>query len=404
MPLNYKYRAMSQDGSTLQGVLFAHNSEQVEQHLAERNLRPIRIEAVSAQSSSFLSSMFNKIDYEKLIMFTNGLSTMYKAGIPLVRALSIIRIGPVEGRFNTIIDELRSAVQSGRQLSEAMSDHADAFSSVYTSSIAAGEESGKLEYTLDELAVMLEAEMEITRQVKSALRYPLIVIAVLALAFIVILTFVVPRFVDFFAAFDSELPLPTRILIYTGVFFKSYWYLLLALCGSAIFGFNKLISHEPGRLWVDRQLLRIPILGELIIKGNVARFSFMFRILFRSGLPLVNCLRVLSSTVKNAALGHEIKKLEELFRKGKDLESATDTFKWFPKQALYMMAIGLESGSLETMLNEIGSHYAKQVSYTSRQLTAIIEPLLTVVLGGFVLLIALAIFLPMWNLIKVVGQ
>jgi len=340
-------------------------------------------------------------EYEQLIMFTNSLSTMQKAGVPLLRSLSIIRVGKADGPFNRVIDQLRTDVQTGKQLSEAMEVHPKLFSRVYVASIAAGEESGHLEDTLDELSSMLERELELNRQIKQATRYPMIVVSVIALAFLVMMTYVVPRFVDFYATFDAELPLPTRILIYCSNFITDYWVFAVGLAIAAAVGFRYMLSTEGGRLWFDRLLLKTPIIGVVVLKGNVARFALMFRILFRAGIPLVKTLEVLGATVKNSQISQEIKKLEELFRKGRDVNAVKGRFEFFPDLMLHMMAIGMESGSLDRMMTQLGTHFSRETMYRSRQLTSVLEPVLTLVLGVFILILALAIFLPMWSLIKV---
>ncbi|MCP4684504.1 MAG: type II secretion system F family protein [bacterium] len=401
MPALYKYEALAQDGSHQKGTITAPEAAAVEDFLRGQELLPISISAIKDRRQISMFGFLKGADYENLIMFTNSLATMHRAGIPLLRALAVIRVGRADGRFNYAIDRLRVEVQSGKQLSEGMSDIGDVFSGVYVSCVAAGEESGSLENTLDELAVMLEQEMELTRQIKSGIRYPAMVIGAIVAAFFVIMNFVVPRFVTFYSGFDTELPLPTRIIMGMSDFFSSYWPVMLVLLIVAGFGFKKLLNNEHGRLWFDRQLLRIPIIGNLIIKGNVARFSLMFRILTTSGLPIVKSVMMLAATVKNTAIGLEIRKLGELFRQGRDIDVESGDFEYFPEQALHMLGIGLESGNLDVMLREVGDHYSKQVMYTSRQLTAIIEPILTLVMGFFVLVLALAIFLPMWNLIKV---
>jgi type II secretory pathway component PulF len=206
---------------------------------------------------------------------------------------------------------------------------------------------------------------------------------------------------SFYSAFNAELPLPTRIIIASSDFVTGYWPALLAVAIAAVLGFKALVRRKEGRLWIDTLILRIPVLGEMIIKGNVARFSLMFRIMVSSGLTIVRSVDILAQTVKNSAIGLEIEKLGELFRRGQEPDISSGQFRFFPDQALHMLAVGLESGNLEAMLQEIGEHYTKQVIYTSRQLTSIIEPILTLVMGIFVLVLALAVFLPMWNLIKV---
>jgi len=384
MPVRYKYRAISKDGKVQTGEITSQNSSQVEQILTNQDLLPINIIPVKTVLQLSFFGFLKCLDYEKLIAFTTSLSTLHKAGVPLLRSLSIIKIGHATSRFNYAIEQIKASVSSGKSLSEAMSEFDDIFSKVYIASVSAGEESGKLENTLDEMAEILESEMEINRQIKSAIRYPIMVISVISAAF-----------------FNADVPTPTRILITTGEIMSQYWPFMIV--GLIIVGilFKKLIDNEKGRLWFDRQLLRIPIFGSLIIKSNMARFALMFKILFMSGLPLIKSLSILGATVKNSAIQLEIKKLEELFRRGKDVDIRPENFDYLPDMSLHMIAIGLESGSLDKMLGEIGTHYSKEVSYVSRQLISIIEPILTLILGVFVLILALAIFLPMWNLIKV---
>lgn len=401
MPIKYRYKAVASSGRRQSGTLAASNVATVEEFLREQSLLPVEIKPIDDKGPASLFGFLRGRDYEDLIMFTSALATLYRAGIPLLKALSIIRIGDKDSRFNNALDHLKVDLQSGKQISEAMIRFPDIFSSVYVNCIAAGEESGRMDSTLDQLGAMLEREAELTRQLKAGIRYPLMVVAAIVAAFIVIMYFVVPRFMSFYSAFNAELPLPTRIIIASSDFVTGYWPALLAAAIAAVLGFKALVRRKEGRLWIDTLILRIPILGEMIIKGNVARFSLMFRIMVSSGLTIVRSVDILAQTVKNSAIGLEIEKLGELFRRGQEPNVSSGQFRFFPDQALHMLAVGLESGNLEAMLQEIGEHYTKQVIYTSRQLTSIIEPILTLVMGVFVLVLALAVFLPMWNLIKV---
>ena len=397
----YKYEAYSQSGDVLVGKLTARDEVQVEHYLAEQELMPIRIAEVTKRSLQVTLGFLGASAYERLIMFTNALATMQRSGVPLLRALTIIRIGKNGGLFNRVIDSLRLGVESGRPLSQSMEEHPEVFSRVYVASIAAGEESGRLEHTLDELSSMLEKEMELSRQIKQATRYPLIVLTVIGLAFIVMMTFVVPRFVEFYSAFDAQLPAPTRALIGFSNLLTAYWAYFLGAVIAGGLVFRRWLATESGRSKFDGFLLHIPVIGNLIVKGNIARFALMFRILFQAGIPLVKTLEILAATVKNTQIGAEIQRLSELFRKGRDINSVKGHFRWFPELSLHMMDIGMESGSLDRMMMQIGTHYSQETMYRSRQLTAILEPILTIVLGAFVLVMALAIFLPMWSLIKV---
>jgi len=364
-------------------------------------LLPIVIKPVDPKRPFSLFGFLKRGDYDKLIMFTSALTTMYRAGIPILQALSTIRIGSRDSRFNRAIDQLRIDLQTGKPLSEAMDRFPDIFSQVYVNCVAAGEESGKLDATLNQLGAMLEREAELTRQLKAGLRYPLMVVAAIVGALVVLMNFVVPRFTAFYSAFNAELPLPTRIIIAISNIATTYWPVVLAAVVVLALGLRSLLRRKPGRLWFDRQLLRLPVLGDLIVKGNVARFCLMFRLLISSGLTIIHSIGILAGTIKNTVIAGEIDYLSDSFRRGREIDLSSGKFRFFPEQALYMLAVGLESGNLEAMLQEVGEHYAKQVVYTSRQLTSILEPILTLVMGAFVLVLALAVFLPMWNLIKV---
>lgn len=401
MPAQFKYQAVAVDGSTHEGVIAAVSAQHVEEYLTQQRLLPITISQLQERRPLTLFGMLKSHTYEDLITFTNQLATLYRAGIPLLRALTLLKIGKANSRFNYVINQLRVGVESGRQLSEVMSDYPDLFSKVYLAGVAAGEESGKLDVTLDELAIMLEREMEIARQLKTATRYPLIVIGILFAAATVMMVYVIPKFIDFYSAFSAELPLPTRLLIGASNLLTNYWPYTLVLIVASVFGFRQMLNNPNGRAWFDRKLVSLPIFGDLIIKSNVARFSLMFRILFRSGIPIIKSIDLLTGAIKNSAISGELVILQELFRKGQDIGSSLDRFKYFPEMALQLMAIGVESGSLDRTLEEVGNHYSKEVMYRSRQMTSIIEPILTVVMGVFVLILALAMFLPMWNLIKV---
>ncbi|MEA3297523.1 MAG: type II secretion system F family protein, partial [candidate division Zixibacteria bacterium] len=360
MPALYEYKAMAANGQPRKGTITVDNKNQVVDYLSEQQLIPISIKQVKKRSSLSLWGLFSGNEYENLIMFTTNLGTLYRAGIPLLRALSIIKVGNTNSRFNDALSRMSLSLQSGKSLSMAMTEFKDLFPGFYVANVAAGEESGKLDVILDNLSEILEKEMELIRQIKAGIRYPLMVIMAMVAAFVVMITYVVPKFVNFYSAFNAELPFFTRLLIGTSDFFSRYWVAILAFIVVLGFGFRKLYSDEKTRLMIDRTVLRIPIIGELIIKGNVARFSLLLSILLQSGLPLVRALDILTESVKNAMIVQEIREMRELFRKGKDSLLESTGFVVFPELALQMISIGLESGSLDKMLNEVGQHYSKQ--------------------------------------------
>ncbi len=401
MPEAFIYTARTKTGQKRSGTIQADTPARVASILEERQLIPVEIKGLKATIRSGIFGFFQSRQYEDLILFTRNLSTLYQAGIPLLKALSIIKIGPSGSYFNGAIAKIHNNIQAGRSLSDALAEYPRIFSQIYCASVAAGEASGKLDLILDSLAVMLERDLELKRQIKAAVRYPIFVVTAIALAFVVLITFVIPRFTQFYASAGAELPAPTRALIWTNQFVTHYWFLILAGIAVLIITMKKIYASTGGRLYFDTRLLRTPIFGDLIVKGNIARFAYLFQLLLKSGIPIVKSLDLLAETVRNSRLTREIKTLSDSFKEGRELSGLTDKIKFFPEMALQMIAIGLESGSLENMLAEVAKHYAKEVDYKSRHLTALLEPILTMVLGVFVLIVALAIFLPMWNLIKV---
>ncbi len=400
MPETYRYTARSLQGEKKSGLLEAESPDRVAAILSDQKMIPIEIKAARDLTRRGVMGLLKGRQYSELILFTRNLSTLYKAGIPLLRALAITNVGPESSYFNAALIRIRGALQAGVPMSQAMASMPDIFPRIYTSAIAAGETSGRLDLVLDSLSDMLEREMELTRQLKSALRYPIIVVTAIAAAFAILITFVVPRFVAFYGKMGTELPLPTQGLIFLNHIITAYWYYALGLAIISILIIRKILATEKGRLYFDTQFLRVPIFGALIIKGNTARFCYILNILISSGIPLVTSLEILSGVVKNTKLAREVDLMAENFRQGRGLEGFMAQKVAFPNMALQMMSVGLESGSLDDMLQQIAAHYTREVDYTSRQLVAILEPILTIILGIFILLVALAIFLPMWNLIQ----
>ena len=397
----FSYKARTADGELRTGVIQAEDVKRVAAILSEQQLIPTSIQAQKSDDRPGLFGFLKNRMYEDLIIFTRSLSTMFHAGIPILNALAMIKVGESAGYFNAVIKKIRDRVQAGRSLSDSMNEFPRIFPSIYSATVAAGEITGKLDTILDSLASMLERDMELNRQIKSSTRYPLVVVAAIVGAFIVIITFVIPRFIQFYSKMGAALPLPTKLLIWVNQFVTGYWIPIIAAVIVLGFILKKIYSTPSGRLFFDRRLLLLPIFGDLIIKGNIARFAYIFQILLDSGIPVVRSLEMLAGVIKNAQLKKEIELMEESFREGRELTSLIDELEFFPEMAIRMMQVGMESGSMETMLGETAAHFGKEVDYKSRHLTSLLEPILTVVLGIFVLIVALAIFLPMWNLIQV---
>ncbi|MFH2035798.1 MAG: type II secretion system F family protein [Candidatus Zixiibacteriota bacterium] len=401
MPKTFSYMARTFDGQKQEGFIQAESRNRVADILSEQNLIPTEIKLKATSMKPGIFGFMKGRLYEDLIVFTRNLSTLYRAGIPILRALSIIKIGAPDSYFNKAITNVRESVKLGRSLADSLYDYPRVFPKVYAASIAAGEQSGKIDEILDSLAIMLEKDLELNRQIKSSVRYPLSVVSAIALAFIVLFTFVIPRFMQFYSKMGVDLPLPTKILIWINTAITSYWHVSIVAVIALIIGLKYFISRPRGKEIIDSLILKMPIFGDLILKGTVARFAYIFQILIKSGIPMVKALEMIVDIVKNSKIAQEIRDMADSFRGGRELTVIIDKKQYFPEMAIQMIKVGLESGSLDVMMSEIANHYSKEVDYKSRQLTSLLETILTIVLGVFILIVALAIFLPMWNLIQV---
>ena len=398
----WTYTARDSRGNQFQGEIESESRELALETISDKGLIPTRVEPKSEKTTLAAAlGNFGSGNREKLIFFTKQLMTLNRAGIPLLRSLSCIERGASEIGMKEEIEGIQKQLQSGVALSQALSAYPSKFPPIYVASIAAGEASGTLDEVLRQLAILVEKEMVLARQLKSALRYPVMVIVAITLAVFALMTFVIPRFAGIYGKFGADLPLPTKIVMGVSGFFTSYWYVIVAIIVVGLFGLKKLLSTRKGRLRWDEMMLKIPILGDLIIKANIARFSIMLKILFKSGVPMVSCLNIVQETTTNKAIAEEVGHLAKSFEKGQEIGPDPDRYRYFPNMALEMFQVGLESGSVEAIMSELASHYEMELEYKTRHLTALIEPLLTVLIGGMVLVLALSIFLPMWNLIKV---
>lgn len=403
MKQTWTYKARDLAGNLVSGETDAEAREVIIQSLSEQGLIPTSVKPHSEGISfSDILGNFGSANRESLIVFTKKLLTLYRAGIPLLRTLSIIEKGAQELKLREEIIDIKKDIQSGLTLSKAMSRHPKKFPTIYIASVAAGEASGTLDEVLEQLAHLIEKEMVLTRQIKSALRYPIMVIIAITLAVFVLMSFVIPKFASIYGKFGAELPLATKIVVSVSNVFSSYWYLILILIILGIFALKKFISTTKGRLIWDEMLLQIPLIGDLTIKFNVARFATMLNSLFKSGVPIISCLNILVETTSNKVIASEISQIADSFEKGKEIGLEDDIeYKHFPAMALEVFQVGLESGTVDSMMGELANHYEMELEYKSRNLAALIEPILTLVIGAMILVLALSIFLPMWNLIQV---
>jgi type II secretory pathway component PulF len=377
------------------------NKEAVAAQLDGMGYFPVLIEEQRNNVISFdFFSQLQPVTLEDLIIFTRQLATLMGAGMPFITSFDALIEQTENKRLKQAITQVRKDVEGGKSFADALGRHPKIFNDLYVNMVKAGEIAGVLEEMLERLASLAEHEAETRARIKAATRYPKIVILALVAAFVILMTFVVPRFAAFYANFNAKLPLPTRIMIWTSNTVDHYGLWMLGSIALMIFGFKKYIKTQRGRLNWDHFKIKVPIFGPILLKAALSRFARVFAALNRSGLPILQALEIVAKTVDNAIISRVIDNIREGVRGGRGLYQQMRVSGIFPPVVTQMVAVGEETGRLEDMLLKVSDYYDRDVDYSIRNLSTALEPLLLSLIGGMILLLALAIFMPWWNLIN----
>jgi type IV pilus assembly protein PilC len=403
----FRYQAITASGKSVKGVVEAETDEAAEHQLAARGLVPLQLNGESEGPRVMTGlklppALGSTVGAPELILFTKQLRTMIRAGIPMLTILEILERQVDNPRLRAVIRDMAHDIREGAGLSDVFRKHPRVFSPLYCSMIHAGEASGALPTILDRLIYIIDHEHKVRCDVRNALQYPLIVIGFLGTAFFILLTFVIPKFVTIFKSAGLKLPLPTRICIALYDLIATHWMIMLAgLCVGA--GALVLYVQSPsGRLTRDTALMRLPLVGPLFVKAAMARFSAIFGILQASGVAILESMRILSGTIGNHAIAREIDRIREHLQEGRGISTPLRGARYFPPMVTGMVAVGEESGNLDEMLREVAAHYDAEVEHSVKRLSESIGPILTIGLAAMVGFFALAIFLPMWDLTRMV--
>lgn len=390
----------------LQGVIESSDSSAVADQLFNTGVTPIEIsltrKPVSEVGESWWSRMTeNKVRPIDVQLFSRQLYTLLKAGVPIMRGLAGLQESSTNKAFSRVLNDLRESLDAGRELSAAMRRHPDVFSAFYTNMVRVGETTGRLDEVFLRLFDHLEFERGMRDRIKSALRYPTFVVIAMVIAMGVINLFVIPAFAKVYAGFKADLPLMTRVLVATSNFMVHNWLYMLAFLAIAIVGFRFYIATPAGRYNWDRFKLRLPLVGDIVTKGTMARFARSFALSSKSGVPIVQGLSVVAKTVDNTYISSRIEQMRDGVERGETIFRTALTTGVFTPVVMQMLAVGEETGELDTLLDEIGGMYEREVDYEIKNLSARIEPILIACLGVMVLVLALGVFLPIWDLGKV---
>ncbi|PCH57804.1 MAG: MSHA biogenesis protein MshG [Legionellales bacterium] len=344
---------------------------------------------------------FGAPNLQDLVMLSRQLYSLLKAGVPIIRAINVVASSTKNQRLSAALVTILKDVEHGQALSVAIQKHVLIFPTLMPVLLAVGENTGKLDTAFQSLAAYFGRELETKRQITAATRYPIMVIMVIGVAISIINIFVIPAFAGFFKQLGADLPLPTRILIATSNFTINYWYFLVALFILLGFLGISFINTRNGRYIWDRFKLNIPIVGTIFKEALLARFARAFALSIRSGVPLLQAIKIVAGATDNAYVAAKILSMHTKIAAGESVTQAARNTKMFSKLVLQMLAVGEETGDIDHLLDEVAEFYEQEVDYNLKRLSSAIEPILISIVAGIVLVLALGVFLPMWNISQV---
>ncbi|MBD9483641.1 type II secretion system F family protein [Pseudomonas sp. PDM14] len=400
----FRYTGRDAQGGKISGTLQGANSDAVASELLAQRITPLTIEEQAQQADDDVFAALKErlrrksVDLEELIIFCRQMYSLSKAGVPIIRAIGGLGESHRNLYFREVLQEVRSDLEGGMSMAVALHAHPKVFGTLFISMISVGENTGQLDQAFRQLSGYLEMERETRKRIKQATRYPMFVMLAMVVALVVINLFVIPAFAKVFEQFHAQLPLPTRILIGTSQFFQEYWWLMGLVVAGAIYAFIRWKQTDAGALKWDQIKLRFPIVGGVFERIALARFTRTFAMMYKAGVPLLQTLSINSASVGNLYIGRAILSMREGVERGEALTSTASTSGLFTPLVLQMMAVGEETGALDDLFIEVADFYEQEVDYDLKQLADAIEPILIVAMGIMVLVLALGVFLPMWEL------
>ena len=398
----FKYKGRDSYGKVVEGVLEAPSAEELESTLKKRGLIPIKIEKSEESGiAGILFRFFGKrgVSIKDLLFFTRQFTTMLKAGLPLTRILDILSYQSPTKKLREVAKELKRNVESGIPLSTSLMNYPTIFSNLYVSMVRAGEVGGTLDRSLERITEFLENDYRLRQKIKSAMSYPLFVLLFAFSLGFFMLTIFVPRFAGFFADLNVPLPAMTAFTLNLSRMLIKYWWIIIIFLIVGYSGYNIYKSTPLGKERIDRGKLRMPVLGKVNHLTIMARFAGTLSSLLAAGVPLLQALDTVASTVDNVIIEREIIKIEDRVRRGETLSKPMEDSGLFTPMVIQMTAVGEETGELEGMLKKVSEFYEEEVDRAVGQLTSMIEPLLIIFVGGIIGFIVISLYLPIFYMV-----
>jgi type II secretory pathway component PulF len=400
----YAYQAINEKGETFKGFVEAESAEAAAELLNGRGFLPSRVQERSrgwqGPRLPALQRWFNHVPTADLILFTKQFSTLFRAGVPMMSMLDILVVQTENPRLEKVIAAMRQSIKEGARLYDAFRQHAAVFSPLYCAMIHAGEVSGSLPQVMERLKYILAHEQKVRSDIRSAMFYPAFVLGMLVVAFFVLLGVVLPKFVTILSRSGVALPLPTQMAMQLYQFLTAYGGLLIAAFLLALVTGYAYLRTARGRYTRDYLLIKTPIIGPVVVKSAMSRFSSIFSILQSSGIAILESMTILSETIGNAAISREFDRIREMLEEGRGIAAPLRKARYFTPMVVNMVAVGEESGNLEEMMEEVAAHYDEELEYAIKKMTNAIGPILIISLAVMVGFFAVAIFLPIADLTK----
>jgi MSHA biogenesis protein MshG len=399
---SFAYKGRSRRGALVEGVIDAGSADSVAAQLINTGITPIDITPRSdaAATADVLRQMRTSRapGIEDLILFTRQMYTLTKAGVPLVRAINGLIQSTRNAQLVTALRDVLANLESGRDLAGSLARHPRIFSTLAVAMVRVGENTGRLEESFLRLTEYLGREKETRERIKTALRYPAFVLVAIGVAIGIVNIFVIPTFAQLFEKANVPLPWQTRVLITASDFFVAWWWLILVGLIAGTGFFLSYIRTDQGRYWWGRRKVSLPLVGDIVHRATLARFARSFAMALTSGVPLLQALAVVSRAVDNDYIAEHILNMRNGVERGESLTRTAALTGMFTPLVLQMLAVGEETGAVDDMMNEVAEYYEREVDYDIRNLSSLIEPIMIVAVGVLVLILALGIFLPMWDI------
>jgi type IV pilus assembly protein PilC len=399
----YVWKGKTLAGEVQSGEIQMGSQDEVLNHLRKKRIITLFVREKPKQISLSLRLRgATGVKTKDLAIFTRQFATMINAGLPLVQCLDILATQVDKVAFRTIINAVMHDVEAGSTLAEAMRRHPKVFDNLFVNMVEAGEAGGILDVILLRLATYIEKAEALRRKVKSAMTYPVVVLSVAVSTTIFMLLFIIPTFAKIFADFGATLPMPTRIVLAVSDFLRNFWYVLIVVVIALIVGYRRYVATKSGRRNVDRLMLKIPAIGDVLRKGSIARFTRTLGTLISSGVPILDGLEITANTAGNKVIEEAIMETRGSIREGETIAAPLKGKDVFPPMVVQMIAVGEETGALDEMLNKIAVFYEDEVNTAVETLTSIIEPVMIVVMGLLVGGMVVAMYMPMFKMVQVV--